>query len=285
MEDPRHMMAVGGTIRILNGCTVKNGQVTVVGLPGNFLALVQYMEYIRAFLMARLAWSRWGMLSIISGAFGIFRRNLAVDVGGFSRNTVGEDYELVIKMHRHLREQGKTYSMRYVPEPVCWTEAPDNLSILSRQRRRWQRGALEVFFKHRDLLLNPKYGRIGMLGFSHNFLVDVLGPIAEAMGYMLIPLLWWQGALNGEFMLAFIAVFFGFGVFVSVCTLILEEMELKRVTTGRELALLTGAAVLENFGYRQLNNLWRVAGWVEFLRKKKGWGDMKRRGFARQTGV
>ena len=278
MEDPKNMVAVGGTIRVLNGCTVRNGQVTRAGLPRKFLPLVQSVEYIRAFLMARLAWSRWDMLSIISGAFGIFRRSLTIEVGGFSPNTVGEDYELVIKMHRHMRERNLPYQMRYVPEPVCWTEAPETLRVLGNQRKRWQRGALEVAAKHRGMLFNPRYGRVGMLGMPYNVLIDVLGPIAEVVGYLLIPFFWITGLLSTGFMMAFIAVFFLFGVFISVCTLILEEMELKRVPRARDLLILGLVAVVENFGYRQLNNLWRVAGWLQFLRKKQTWGHMKRVG-------
>jgi cellulose synthase/poly-beta-1,6-N-acetylglucosamine synthase-like glycosyltransferase len=278
MEEPTHMIAVGGTVRVLNGCTVNNGQVMKVGLPHTFLPLVQTMEYIRAFLMARLAWSHWGCLSIISGAFGIFRRNVTIEVGGFSHNTVGEYYDLVIKMHRYMRERNIPYSMRYVPEPVCWTEAPETLKILGNQRKRWQRGALEVFFRHKMMMLNPRYGKIGVLGFTHNFIVDVIGPLAEVMGYMLIPLFWVIGALNAEFMLAYIAVFFLFGVFISVCTLVLEEMELRRVPHAKDLLLLGCVAVVENFGYRQLNNIWRVLGWWEFARKKKSWGEMTRKG-------
>lgn len=283
MEDPQNMIAVGGTIRVLNGCTVKNGQVIDAGLPKGFLPLVQYMEYIRAFLMCRLAWSRWGMLSIISGAFGIFRRDMTVEVGGFETKTVGEDYELVTKMHRLMRQRKQHYTMRYVPEPVCWTEAPETLKILGNQRKRWQRGALEVFFKHRDMLLNPRYGRVGMLGFTNNFIIDVLGPIAEVLGYILIPFFWATGALNVDFILAFMALFFVFGVFISTCSLILEEMELRRVPRARDLALLTLIAVVENFGYRQLNNVWRVIGWWEFLRKNNSWGEMTRKGFVTET--
>jgi cellulose synthase/poly-beta-1,6-N-acetylglucosamine synthase-like glycosyltransferase len=279
MEDPKNMVAVGGTIRVANGCTISGGQVQQVGLPKKFLPLVQYMEYIRAFLMARLAWSRWGMLSIISGAFGIFRRDVAVQVGGFSKNTVGEDYELVTKIHRHMLENGKPYSMQYVPEPVCWTEAPEDLKVLGTQRKRWQRGALEVFYKHRDMVLNPRYGKVGMLGFTNNFITDVLGPIAEVLGYLLIPLFWMTGQLNGDFMLAFIALFFLCGIFISTCSLILEELELRRVARVRDLVILALVSVVENFGYRQLNNVWRVIGWWEYIRKKSNWGDMPRKGY------
>jgi cellulose synthase/poly-beta-1,6-N-acetylglucosamine synthase-like glycosyltransferase len=228
--------------------------------------------------MARLAWSRWGSLSIISGAFGIFRRSVAVDVGGFTHGTVGEDYDLVTKMHRHLRDTGKPYAMRYVPEPVCWTEAPETLKVLSIQRRRWERGALEVFFRYKKMFLNPSYGRVGMLGFTNNFLVDVISPLAELIGYLLIPLFLIFGELSLPFFLAYVAMFFVFGIFISVASLVLEEMELRRVPRAWDLVKLAMAAVIENFGYRQLNNFWRIMGWWEFLRKDSGWGEMTRKG-------
>jgi len=279
MENPRRMVAVGGTIRIANGCEVKNGHVRKVNLPGRILPLVQSLEYIRAFLVARLALSRAGILTIISGAFGIFRRSVAVEVGGFSHGTVGEDFDLVIKMHRLLHDQKRDYLMRYVPEPVCWTEVPENLKVLRTQRTRWERGALEVFFKHSDMLLNPKYGRIGMLGFSHVLVVDVLGPIVEVLGYAFIPLFYVTGFLSLPFLLAYTGVTFIFGIFVSTAALILEEMELQRVPRARDLLTLTAVAVIENFGYRQLNTIWRVIGWWQFLARKKGWGTMTRIGF------
>lgn len=279
MEEPERVVAVGGTIRVVNGCEVKAGRVTRVALPRRFLPLLQTMEYIRAYLMARLALSQWGALTIISGAFGIFRRDVALEVGGFSHGTVGEDLEIILKMHRHLSDQKRDFAMRFVPEPVCWTEAPESLKILGNQRKRWERGALESFFKHRDMMLNPRYGNIGMLAFPLSFVTDVLGPIVEALGYVLIPVFWLMGILSFEFFLAFTAMVFVMGVFISTCSLILEEMELKRVPRSRDLLLLVGVAILENFGYRQINNWWRIVGWWQFLRKKQGWGEMKRKGF------
>ena len=278
MENPAEMVAVGGTIRVLNGCTVVDGQIVDVALPNRFLPLVQSLEYIRAFLMARLAWSHWGMLSIVSGAFGIFRRDLTIEVNGFSRDTVGEDYDLVVKLHRHMMDNNKPYAMRYVPEPVCWTEAPETLNILGNQRKRWQRGAIEVMLKNRSMVLNPRYGKFGMLGLTNNLLVDVIGPIAELLGYLLIPLFWSMGVLNFTYIAALIAIFMVFGVFISVSTLILEEMELKRMPRASDLAWLGLMAVVENFGYRQLNSIWRMMGSWQFLRKDTSWGEMVRKG-------
>lgn len=281
IEEPVRTVAVGGTIRIANGCRVERGRVVEVRLPRNFLALVQIVEYLRAFLMARLGLGRMGTLLIVSGAFGLFSRQATLDVGGFSHNTVGEDMELVVKLHRHFRDRKQPYAVTFVAEPVAWTEAPETLGILGAQRARWQRGSLETFAKHKDMFLNPRYGRIGFLGFGQVFVVDVLGPIAELLGYLLIPLLWALGLLSLDYLLAFVAVIFTFGVFVSVATLILEEIELRRLPRARDLAILTLVAVLENFGYRQINNLWRAKGYYQFLRKQQGWGQMTRKGFHR----
>jgi cellulose synthase/poly-beta-1,6-N-acetylglucosamine synthase-like glycosyltransferase len=281
IDDPARTVAVGGTIRIANGCRIASGRVAEIRLPRNFLALMQIVEYLRAFLMARLAWSRIDTLMLISGAFGIFRRAEAAEVGGFSLGTVGEDLDMIIKLHRHLRDCGRDYRIAFVPEPVCWTEAPQNFADLGRQRARWQRGALEAFFKYRGMLFRPRYGRVGTLGLGHILLVDVVGPPVEAVGYILLPIMWWLGLVNSDLMLAFLALTFTYGVFISVGSLILEELELRRFPRAGHLIVLTLAAVLENFGYRQINSLWRLRGWWQFLRREQGWGQMTRAGFSR----
>lgn len=282
IEDPERTIAVGGTIRIANNSTIESGRVKTVRLPTRILPLFQVVEYLRAFLMARLAWSRINSLMLVSGAFGVFRRREAVAVGGFTKGSMGEDLDFVIKLHRHMLDNKKEYRIEFIPEPVCWTEAPETLAVLARQRSRWQRGALEAFFRYRGMLFNPRYGRVGFLGFGHILIVDVLGPIMEVLGYILMPLFWLTGVLSTEHLLAYTALVFVYGVFVSVASLILEELELKRFPRPRDLAILTFAAVGENFGYRQLNNFWRVKGCWQYLRADNSWGEMTRTGFSKQ---
>lgn len=277
--EPDKVIAVGGTIRAANGCRVRGGKVVEVRVPERLLPLLQTVEYIRAFLIARMAMSRMGVLTLISGAFGIFSRNAAIAVGGYDTDTVGEDYELVLRMHRYHIERGIEYEVRSVAEPVCWTEVPERLASLASQRRRWQRGGLETFFRHRRMFLNPAYGALGMIGMSFSFLVDVLGPLAEVLGYILVPVFYFSGVLDVRYALAFVALTFVFGVFISAGSLALEEVSLHRHPRVRDLWLLGLGILVENFGYRQLNNLWRIQGWWEFLRRKKGWGKMVRRGF------
>lgn len=279
IDDPIRTIAVGGTVRVANGCRIDHGRVVEVRAPTNALALLQTVEYLRAFLMARLAWSRVNTLTIISGAFGLFRRASVIEVGGYSRGTVGEDMELVVKLHRLMRDQNRSYRIAFIPEPVCWTEAPETLDVLARQRARWHRGALETFERHRSMLLNPRYGRVGTVGFGYILLVDVLGPLVELLGYVLIPALWLTGLLSFDYVLGFLAVSFTFGVVISVGALALEESELRRFPKARDLIVLTLVAVAENFGYRQLNTLWRLRGSWQYLRKSQSWGTMTRKGF------
>ncbi|GGD65167.1 glycosyltransferase family 2 protein [Aurantiacibacter arachoides] len=280
IDQPHLTIAAGGTIRIANGCKVDSGRITDIRLPRNFLALVQIVEYLRAFLMARVGLSKMQALTVISGAFGLFRRRQVVEVGGYSHGTVGEDMELVIKLHKLMREAKRDYRIDFIAEPVCWTECPDSLAVLGRQRARWQRGALECFVKHKGMLFNPRYGRIGMIGFGHILLVDVLGPLLEVLGYILVPLLWALGLLALPWLLAFLTVTFTLGIFLSMATLVLEEIQLRRFPKARELAVLAGIAVVENFGYRQLSNIWRLQGWWQFVRKQQSWGTMVRKGFS-----
>jgi cellulose synthase/poly-beta-1,6-N-acetylglucosamine synthase-like glycosyltransferase len=273
-------IAAGGIIRIVNGCRVERGTVTDVRLPTNWLARFQVLEYLRAFLAGRMGWSALNATLIISGAFGLFRRSLVVEAGGYATDTVGEDMELVVRLHRHCRERGIPYRITFVPDPVAWTECPETLRVLGRQRDRWQRGMTEVLLRHRHMLLNPRYGIVGMLAYPYFFFLEMFGAAIEVSGYAAFILAVVLGRANGPYVVAFLAVAVALGIALSVAAVGLEELTFRRYPRVRDLLALFGLAVLEGFGYRQLATLWRVRGFVSALRGKKGWGDMTRKGFA-----
>ena len=279
VEDPQRTVAVGGVVRVANGCRIQSGRVVEMRAPRRFLPLVQSIEYLRAFLLARVAWSGVDALMLISGAFGLFRRDVVVQVGGFGTDTIGEDLDLVIKIHRHLRDQRRPYNIAFLTDPICWTEAPQSLRVLKGQRCRWQRGALEVFLKQRDMLFRSDYGRIGWLGMGQILIVDVLGPLAELSGYIMLPAFWALAWINVSYLKAFLSLVFLFGMFLSVSSLVLAELATHPYPRLGDLLRLALAAVVENFGYRQLNSYWRMLGWWQFLRKDKSWGVMTRVGF------
>jgi len=279
VRDPR-TVAVGGTVRVANGCRIAGGRVVAADLPRRLLPLVQYLEYLRAFVMARLALGRLGALTIVSGAFGLFRRELVLELGGYRCDTVGEDFELVVRIHRTLRERGASYAVHFVPESVCWTQAPERWRDLARQRIRWHRGALETFFTHADMLLWPHAGAPAWLGLGSMLVVDVLGPAAELVGWLMLPLLWWGGMLWTAFLVAWLALCVGFGVGLSCAVLVLEELELGRVPRASDLLRLAFAAMVEHLGYRQFINACRMVGHLQYLRGTTGWGRIHRVRFA-----
>ena len=272
-------VAAGGIIRIVNDCSLEGGTITKIRLPKNIWAKFQVLEYLRAFLSGRMGWSALKATLIISGAFGMFKRSAVVAVGGYAHDTVGEDMELVVKLHRYFLERKLPYQISFVPDPVAWTECPESTKILGRQRDRWQRGLFEVLSRHRVMLFNPRYGRIGMFAFPYFYFLEMLGPAIEIPGYFafLIAIIW--GSVSYTYMLAFFVVAFVFGIALSLFSVALEELTFRRYPRTRDLFQLFFLAVIENFGYRQLTIYWRIHGFVSALRKVQGWGKMERKGF------
>jgi len=282
MADDGRLLGVGGAIRIANGSIVDGGHVRDIRLPRGWLPRFQILEYLRAFLTARIANAELGMLMLISGAFGMFRRQALVDIGGYRHDTVGEDLEVVTRLHRTMREAGKPYRITFVPEIVCWTDAPETWRGLRNQRARWEQGALETITRHARMILNPRYGRIGLVAFPLIVIEDVLGPPCELFGYLLIPLLYVMGLTSGPVVLAYFSITVLFGTALSLGTLALEEVQLRRMPNARDLAKIGVAAVIENLGYRQANLAFRIYGAWRFFRKDTRWASAGRAGFARQ---
>jgi cellulose synthase/poly-beta-1,6-N-acetylglucosamine synthase-like glycosyltransferase len=253
-------VAAGGIVRVANGSVFRDGHVQDVRLPRRWLARLQVMEYLRAFLAGRMGWSSMDVLLIVSGAFGMFRREVVVAAGGYSGRTVGEDMELIVRLHRHLREQKRQYAISFVPDPVAWTEVPENLRVLTRQRDRWQRGLLQSLSLHRRMLLNPRYGRIGLVAYPYFWFMEGLGPVVEFFGYIAFVLAVVLGWAAPWFVLAFLLLAVFSGVALSLAAVALEELSFRRYHRRSDFALLMVRGV-ENFGYRQLLTFARFGVW------------------------
>lgn len=283
-------VAVGGIIRIVNGCLVKAGTVQTVGLPKSLLARFQVLEYLRAFLAGRMGLSEARMSLIISGAFGLFKRETVIAAGGYASRrtvgeTVGEDMELVVRLQRYCAERQIPYRVRFVPDPAAWTECPETMGQLRRQRDRWQRGLVESLMRHRTMLLNPKYGRVGMVAFPYFFFLEMIGPLIELGGYLVFILMVVLGRVSVLYMSAFLLLAIVFGIALSMAAIGLEELTFRRYPRLQDLLELLVLAVLENIGFRQLNTFWRAQGLWSSLRRKSAWGDMERRGFTTEMRV
>ncbi len=279
LEEPDKAVASGGTIRVANDCVVEDGEVQEINLPKTGLPGLQVMEYLRAFYSGRLGLNRLKGLILISGAFGVFRTDRVREIGGYRHDTITEDFDIMVRLHKYLADEDVEYTVDFLPEPVAWTEVPSDLRALGRQRRRWYRGMLETVVANRKMLLRRRYGRVGTAILPFFIAAEALGPLIEGFGYILLPLAWYFGLLSVEFFLTFLFLTVGIGVFLSWFGVFSEVWSFNRYDRPRDVVRLLWYGILENFGYRQWKTIVAWHGLVEYLRGEKSWGAMERRGF------
>ncbi len=279
LEEPEKTIGAGGIIRLSNGCTVKSGQVIKVGLPKNFLARFQILEYLRAFLGGRIGLSMIKSVLIISGAFGLFRKDIALKCGGYRSATIGEDMDLVVRMRRHLHENKIPFDFTFVPDPICWTEAPETLKSLSRQRNRWHRGLIETLYHSRKMLFNPHYGITGLFAMPFYLIFEMLGPLIEAAGYIIFAALLILGEFNQPFAIFFFLLAVVLGILLSLLSILLEEYSARRYPHLKDIVIIVAFGLLENFLYRQWLAVVRAKAFFDLALGKHEWGEMEKRGF------
>lgn len=279
IDDPDKVVVTGGIVRVLNGSKVDDGYIQEVSLSKKPLAILQTVEYLRAFLFGRMGWSELNSLLIVSGAFGVFKKDIILKIGGYSEDTIGEDMELIIKVHKYMRQEKKDYRIFFVPDPVCWTQAPEDIKSLKSQRIRWHRGFMDSLFNHKDMFLNPKYGIIGIIGIPYFWIVEMFGPGIEVLGYISVFISYLLGVLNYEFAIIFFIFAVLYGVFISIGSVMLEENNFMKYDKVSDYVRMVFYAVIENFGYRQLNALWRASAFIGYKRKQNKWGEIARQEF------
>jgi len=261
----------GGIVRILNGCETSNGRVTKVGLPSRVLERFQVVEYLRSFLFGRTGWHLLGGTLIVSGAFAVFHRATVMEAGGYCNDTVTEDMDLIVQLHHWAADNNRKIRMSFTSDPVCWTECPSDLTMLARQRRRWQLGLCQTLWKHSEILFGRKYGIVGWLSFPFHSYVEGLGAAAEFLGYLLVPVGILLGLVPPYFLLVFALLGFIYGTFLSVGAVLLEELTYRRYPRFGDLLTLLVFAVLENAGYRQMILYYRFQGVLKFLAGSRRW--------------
>lgn len=276
----KRVIATGGVVRIANSCQVEDGKIVKVNLPKQFLPRMQTLEYLRAFILGRMAWSRLNGLLLISGAFGAFDREIAIKAGGYDHGTVGEDMELVVRMRRYMEENNLPYEVAYIPDPLCWTEAPASWKILGRQRNRWTRGTVETLKIHKVMFFNPKYGILGMLSYPYWFFFEFLAPLIEFFGCIFVLILALLGLMNWTFFFALFLFVYTFAVLYSSFAILMEVMTYNQYKKRREIFGLLLVGMLEPFVFHPFVVWSAVRGNIDLIRKKNAWGDMTRQGFA-----
>ena len=278
----KKVIAVGGVIRVANSCIISGGNLEQINLPKNWLAKFQLLEYTRSFLLGRMAWGRIDSLLIISGAFGFFDREIALAVGGYDTNTVGEDMEIVFRMRRYMHDENIPYTIEYIPDPLCWTEVPESLKVLVKQRDRWSRGNLETLKKHKDMFFNPKYGRLGMLSYPYWFFYEWLSPILEFLGFFSIILFYFLGILNWDFFIAITLAIYSFSVMFSFYAILWDVYSYNQYTKTKDILTLMFCALVEPFFFHPIVVWSAIKGnYKKLFKIQSGWGAMTRKGFSK----
>jgi len=275
----KYTIAVGGVVRVVNGSIVKDGKIVEPSVPAKSIERFQAVEYLRAFLIGRTGWGYFNLLLIVSGAFGAFQKGTVIEVGGYTTDTVGEDMELVLKLHKHMREKKYEYKISFLPDPVCWTQAPTTVRELVNQRSRWQVGLIDSLNRNREMAFNRKYGYLGMVSMPYYILCEMMGPIVEIVGIISIPLAYYFGILSFEFLMVYILLSVVFGVIISMGSLMLEEYTLNKYPKLSDIIVLGIYSVLENFSYRPFTMLIRLNAILFYRKYKHSWGKAKRKRF------
>ncbi len=268
-------------IRIVNSCEVERGHIREIKIPRKILPRLQVLEYTRAFLLGRMAWSQLDGLMLISGAMGIFDRETVIKAGGYSIKTVGEDMELVLRMRRYMADKGTKYEVTYIPDPLCWTEVPSDIKSLRKQRTRWTRGLVESLGRHRRLFFNPKYRRLGLLGYPYWFFFEWLAPLIAFSGFAYTIYLIIRNAINWPFYLILFLFVYSFAVSISIWAVLFEEITFHKYRSKKDVLKLISAAFIEPFFY-PVHTYFAIRGNLEALRGKTGWGKAERNGFDRR---
>lgn len=283
LEETERVIATGGVIRIANSCTVEDGKIIDVQLPKDWLPRFQVLEYIRAFLMGRMAWSKLNGLLLVSGALGLFDKSIVIKCGGYDHGTVGEDMELVVRMRRFMHETDQEYKVVYIPDPLCWTEAPSTSNILGRQRNRWTRGTAETLWIHRYLFFNPRYGLLGILSVPYWFFFEWLAPLVELGGLMISILLIVLGGINWQVFVSLLLMVYLFAIMLSTTAILFEELSYRQYTKRGDLIILFLVALLEPIVHHPRVVYWAILGNIDLITGKKNWGEMTRAGFGKKT--
>lgn len=280
-ETDQKVIATGGVIRLANDCIISDGRLIEINVPRNLIARAQVLEYMRAFLLSRVAWAKINGLLLISGALGLFDKQTVIEAGGYSHKTVGEDMELVMRMRRMMEERKQPYAVRYIPDPLCWTEGPSSWAILGRQRNRWTRGLMDCLKFHRSVFLNPRYRLMGMVSYPFWFFYEWLAPIAETIGLFFCAIMWALGLINASSFWLLLATVYSYAVGLSCMAIWVDQKTYLQYRSKRDLGRLLFIALIEPFFYHPFTVYSSIRGNIDYMRGKKGWGSMTRQGLSK----
>ena len=271
------VVAVGGNVRPSNDVELCDGRVNKYRLPCNILACMQLLEYDRSFLASRILFDKFNGSLIISGAFGMFKKEIVVAAGGYDHGTMGEDMELVVKLHSYCLTNHIPYSIRYATDAVCWTQVPEKLGDLKKQRKRWHLGLFQTMWKHREIMANPKYGAVGVVSYMYFLLYELLSPFIEVFGVLSMVFAYFIDLLNLRFMLVFLLIY---ALYNSILTLTAFFSRIQTIDLTVKFMDFLKAVMLCFFEVTTLRFIMafvRLMAFNGYKKKKLDWGRIERK--------
>jgi len=286
LNSTQQVIAVGATMRMANGCEVdENGVITRARPPKRLIPCFQEVEYLRSYLVSKMGWSLINAVPNVSGGLGLFDKTVAIEAGGYDPISHAEDMDMLLRMVAYMRDYKKKYKVLYIPVTTCWTEGPPNLSVLNKQRTRWARGLFQMFVIHRKFLLNPKYGRVGLITLPYVFLFEFLAPIIEGLGIITLIYLLFTNQINFETAYVMLGYIYLIGITISTCAVMFDLFVKKIYRKFSEYLRLILLSFTEIILYHPFIIFFSIKGYIDFLSKQKlEWGVMKRQGFDQQRG-
>lgn len=276
LED-ENMIAVGGNIQISNSIILKKGELHKTIVARKWIVLMQLIEYYRVFLATRILFNRFNANLIISGAFGMFKKEVVVNVSGYRTDTIGEDMELVMRLHIYNRNNKRKYKIEYAPEAICWSQVPEKLKDLRGQRKRWHLGLMQSLLSYKFVCFNYKYGVIGLFSYPYYFIYEMLSPIIELLGVVLIISSYLLGYIHLKFFIVFMLMYFLYSMILSCACVVLETYFIKGSLKFYSVLKLILFSILESFGYRQITSIFRLNSIFQYRCKNYSWGTIERK--------
>lgn len=275
LEDP-NVVAVGGTVRPCNGAEIENGRVVRYRMPRKLLPCMQVLEYDRSFLASRILFDRFNGNIIISGAFGLFLKSVVIDAGGYDNTTMGEDMELVVKLHVYCRENNRPYRIRYVTDAVCWTQVPEHMGDLCKQRRRWHIGLFQSMMKYRNILANPKYGAVSFVSYFYFLFYELFSPYIEVFGVLTTLLAFAVDLINVPFMVLFFGIYVAYTAILSLTAFFARIHTIDLKLYPSDLVKAVGLCAVEVSCLRFVMAWVRMSALIGYRKKKDTWGRIQR---------
>ncbi|MBS4956826.1 MAG: glycosyltransferase family 2 protein [Clostridium sp.] len=276
MEDDT-TVAVGGNIKVANQVVLDKGEVIKIFPPKKLLVIFQLIEYYRVFLTTRVWFNRFNGNLIISGAFGLFKKSSVVNIGGYDTNTIGEDMDLVVKLHSFYRKNRIPYNIKYSYDAVCWSQVPEKFKDFKGQRRRWHIGLMTTLISHRYIFLNPKYGVVGVFSFIYFLVYELFSCVLDIVGLIIIILSYFAGILSIDFLITFFMIYVTYSIVISVASIILENYIFKHILSVWTILKLILLSAVESFGYRQVCSWCRLSGIIGYKKRKYEWNKISRK--------